>query len=95
MRRVKGGLTDSQKENHKHKIPNWWQTGWTGGHAPRSSGFTSDFGSVAPWPGLPFAGTRRIMGRGTGILKIPIRTDLKLTRLFIELDVDLEFHSSK
>lgn len=62
---------------------------------PRSFGFTCDFSSVAQQPGLPFAGTRQIMGRGTGILKIPVLTDLKLTQLFIELDMNLEFHSSK
>lgn len=45
--------------------------------------------------GLPFAGTGQIMGRGTGILKIPVLTDLKLTRLFIELDMDLDYHSRK
>lgn len=62
---------------------------------PRSFGFTCDLGSVAQLLGLPFAGTGQIMGRGTSILKIPVLTDLKLTRLFIELDMDLDYHSRK
>lgn len=72
--RVKG-RTDWQPErkfNHKHKTPNGQQTGWTGGRVPRSSGVTCDLGSVVQQPGLPFAGTRQIMGRGTHILKIPL-----------------------
>ena len=68
--------TGSPKENitthaHPHTTPNWQQTGWTGGHGPRSSGFTLDTGSVAQPPGLPLQDRGGLWEEAPALLKFP------------------------